>query len=118
MSRVIILEFNKPDIVFKGEEKAFILQNIHEKKSVASSVIGKLINFAYNIYQVPQLKMSVSTSFPSQLIDKFDALLPRLLDTYSIWLYTLVKVSCIIVVHMCGGECVIMVDGSMHAYNE
>lgn len=92
LSRTIILEFNRPNVIFRGAEKASVFNDLYEKKSVASSVIGQLIHLAYHIYQIPQLKTSVSTSLPSEISDQFDTLLPRLFDTYSIWFYTLLKV--------------------------
>ena len=92
MSRAVILEYDQPEEIFVGEERDRVFHALSESKKNASAVVGLLINFAYKLYCVDDLQSAVGQSIPGEVKNVFSDLLPRLYDTYSLWLYTVVKV--------------------------
>ena len=92
MSRTIIIEFGPPTTIFKGEDKSKVFQTLLAAKQKASSVIGKIIQLSHDMYdQHENLEATISQAMPTDLFDNVE-LLPRITDTYSIWLYSMIKV--------------------------
>ena len=83
LSRCIIIEFDQPVQIFKGEQKAKVFGELSSAQHKASTVVGQLIKLSYQIYAMhDNLKATIAELIPSEG-------LPEVIDSYSIWLYTL-----------------------------
>ena len=79
------------DCIVYGEEKVKIFQKLKLAQNESSKVIGQLIQFTASIYtqeSFEELNHTVAVNV-SEIMGDY---LPRLSETYSIWLYTMSKV--------------------------
>lgn len=90
-SRAIIVKFEKLDNVLYGEEKAKKLMDLRKAQNRCSSLIGKMIHYSATIY-TPESFEAMSQTVAVNVANSLGHCLPRLTDTYQIWLYTMLKV--------------------------
>jgi len=90
-SRAIIVKFEKLDNILHGEEKAKALMDLRNAQKKCSSVIGEMIYYSALIYK-PDSFEAMSQTVAVEVGNSLSHCLPRLTDTYQIWLYTMLKV--------------------------
>lgn len=90
-SRAIILKFEKLKHVYYGKEKATKLMELRRMQTNCSGLVGKMIQFAASIYTHDNFE-ELSQTVAVEVSDTLGHFLPRLTDTYQIWLYTILKV--------------------------
>ena len=91
MCQAIVVEFRPSMNVYTGEEKATLFRQLGVARQQASSVIGQLIKLSGLLFSEEGFDYldGVVAVEVSRLLENS---LPRQNDTYSVWLFTLLKV--------------------------
>ena len=84
----MILKFDR---IYYGKEKAAKLLELRKIQNSCSSLVGKMIEFAARIYMKVKFE-ELSQTVAVTVSDALRHCLPRLTDTYQIWLYTILQV--------------------------
>ena len=92
-SRAIILKFNVLDSIVFGKEKVKIFQRLKSAQNEGSSLVGQLIHLAASIYTQESFEM-LNRTVSVRVSEILGHCLPRLSETYPIWLYSMSKVRC------------------------
>ena len=90
--RAIILHYQPLDYVYHGAEKATKLKQLRVLQNKASSLIGKMIQFAFVIYNSKGFE-ELTNSVAVEVSEILSHCLTRISETYPIWLYTMYKVN-------------------------
>ncbi len=91
MCRAIVLEFQPLDKVYKGAEKVAIFQELRQAQACSSSDIGQLIQLSHRVVSAEGFR-ELDETVAVEVSDVLDHSLPRMTETYSIWLYATLQV--------------------------